>query len=130
MRLDLSSAHLLSDLGLANLGPHVSELALNGRNLTDRSFGLLGPHLIRLKLFEAPQITEEGFLKFFERNKHLNRLVLEGCPNLTDRVLAALQRHPLEQLWIFGPSQITDSGAAHLRSLPLRSLKLSIEIYR
>ena len=124
-KLDLSSAHQISDTGLLLLlhaCPNLSDLALNGRNLTSQGLKRIGPRLSHFKLFEGPNITEEAFLHFFQNSNHLRRLVLKDCPHLSDKVLSALQHHPLEQLWIHGESLITKEGAVCLKTPPLRSL--------
>jgi len=126
--LDISEARQISDRGLTILAkccPYLTELAVNGRNLTDRAFVALGPHITRLKLFEGIQITDEGFVKFLQNNKNLNRLAIYGCQQLTDRILIALKEHPVEQLWLFNAPLITDKGIADLVHTSIRSLVLT-----
>ena len=69
-------------------------------------------------------MTDEALMAIFKNNPHLGRLVLQGCINFTDKILEALQQHPIEQLWLIDAPRITDEGIAHIAQLPLRSLRL------
>lgn len=119
----------ISDLSLETLVtgcPNLSVLSLMGKHLTDRGMQALSQcrHLVRLKILQAANISEEALVCVLRNNPHLGHLVLQGCKNLSDRTLEALQAHPLELLWIFDAPQLTDEGISYLSSLPLRFLTL------
>jgi len=119
----------ISDLGLEKLVeacPNLSVLSLMGKNLTDRGMQPLSRcrHLVRLKILQADHISEDALIGVLRNNPHLGYLVLQGCKNLSDRTLAALQGHPLELLWIFDAPQLTDEGISYLSNLPIRFLTL------
>ena len=129
--IHLPDAHrLTTDRGvgqLARLAPHLLELSLNARNLTDlgiRAIGQSCHHLIRLKLYEAHQITDEALIFLFQNNPHLGRVVIDGCDHLTDLALLSLQNHPIELLWIFDAPRLTDRGINDLAHLSIRSLAI------
>lgn len=127
--LDISDADEITDAGIEHLArsPHLSVLSLNGQRLTDRGIETLARHcqqLTRFKLSRAHQMTDAALFALLHNNRHLGRLVIVGCTNLTDRFLQALQEHPLELLWLLDAPQITDEGVACLTRLPLRSLRL------
>ncbi len=127
--LNISDA-ALSDRGLeviARSCPNLSILSLQAKNLTDQSIEILSHScrkLVRLKILEADQISEEALLTLIQNNRELGHVTLQGCPRLTDRVLEALQHHPLELLWIFDAPLLTDEGVAYLAKLPIRFLTL------
>lgn len=111
---------------LVNGCPNLSIVSLLGKNLTDRGIKALSRcrHLVRLKIVQADNISEEALLGVLRNNPHLGHLVLQGCKNLSDRTLEALQAHPLELLWILDAPQLTDEGIAYLSNLPIRFLTL------
>lgn len=132
VQLDLSDARNISDQGWIKLTqscPGISELSLNGAQLTDEGLSKIGSRIgsrmLHFRLYDAKQITEKGLIQFLQQSPHLTRLVLDGCPNLTDDVLLALEHHPLEQLWILGSTRHTQTGEAFLKKLPIRSLVLN-----
>jgi len=120
----------ISDRGIEKIVrscPNLSVLSFNGKNLTDPGINALGHfcrHLVRLRILQADQISEEALIAVLKNNPHLGRLVLQGCPHLSDRVLEALQNHSLELLWIFDAPLLTDEGVAYLAKLPIRFLTL------
>jgi len=119
----------ISDLALEKLVsgcPNLSVLSLLGKNLTDRGIQALSQcrHLVRLKILQADNISEEALIGVLGNNPHLGHLVLQGCKNLSDRTLEALQAHPLELLWILDAPQLTDEGISYLTKLPIRFLTL------
>ncbi len=106
--------------------PNLSVLSLLGKNLTDRGIEALSRcrHLVRLKILQADNISEEALIGVLRNNPHLGHLVLQGCKNLSDRTLEALKAHPLELLWILDAPQLTDEGISYLSNLPIRFLTL------
>jgi arylsulfatase A-like enzyme len=127
--LDISDAEEITDAGIEQLArsPRLSVLSLNGQRLTDRGIEALARHcqqLTRFKLLKAHQLTDAAFFALLQNNRHLGRLVVEGCTHLTDQFLKALREHPLELLWLVDVPRITDEGVACLTQLPLRSLRL------
>jgi phosphoglycerol transferase MdoB-like AlkP superfamily enzyme len=119
----------ISDLGLEKLVracPNLSVLSLLGKNLTDRGMQALSQcrHLVRLKILQADHISEDALIGVLRNNPHLGHLVMQGCKNLSDRTLEALQAHPLELLWILDAPQLTDEGISYLSNLPIRFLTL------
>jgi arylsulfatase A-like enzyme len=119
----------ITDLSLEKLVtgcPNLSALSLLGKNLTDRGIEALSRcrHLVRLKILQADNISEEALIGVLRNNPHLGHLVLQGCKNLSDRTLEALKAHPLELLWILDAPQLTDEGIAYLSNLPIRFLTL------
>ncbi|HEY5235228.1 MAG TPA: sulfatase-like hydrolase/transferase, partial [Rhabdochlamydiaceae bacterium] len=119
----------ISDLGLEKLVsacPNLSILSLLGKNLTDRGMHALSGcrHLVRLKILQADNISEEALISVLRNNPHLGHLVLQGCKNLSDRTLEVLRGHPLELLWILDAPQLTDEGISYLSKLPIRFLTL------
>ena len=119
----------LSDLGLekiVNACPNLSVLSLQGKNLTDRGIQALSRlrHLVRLKILQMDNISEEVLVGVIKNNPHLGHLVLQGCKNVSDRTLEALQTHPLELLWIFDAPELTDEGMGYLAQLPIRFLTI------
>ena len=126
--LNISHAQI-SDSGLEKLVsscPNLTFLSLQGKKLTDRGMKALSKcrHLVRLKILEAEQISEEALIGVVNNNRHLGHLVVQGCQNLSDRFLEALQDHPLELLWILDAPLLTDAGVAYLAKLPIRFLTL------
>jgi hypothetical protein len=117
----------ISDEGIERIikcCPHALELSINGQNLTDHGIKIIGPHLTRFKIIGADHISDEAMIALLKNNRHLGRLVIEGCKKLTDKTLEALMHHPIEQLWLIDAPEITDEGVAYLSKLPLKSLKL------
>jgi phosphoglycerol transferase MdoB-like AlkP superfamily enzyme len=119
----------ISDQGLEKLVracPNLSVLSLQGKNLTNQGIQTLARcrHLVRLKILQADNASEDALIHILSNNPHLGHLVVQGCPTLTDRVLEALQAHPLELLWIFDAPLLTDAGIAYLGKLPIRFLTL------
>ncbi len=119
----------LSDLGLEKIVkvfPNLSILSLQGKNLTDRGIEALSQlrNLVRLKILQMDNISEEVLIGVLKNNPHLGHLVLQGCKNVSDRTLEALQTHPLELLWILDAPQLTDEGIGYLAKLPIRFLTL------
>ncbi len=119
----------ISDLALEKLVsgcPNLSVLSLLGINLTDRGIQALSRcrHLVRLKILQADNISEDALIGVLRNNPHLGHLVLQGCKNLSDRTLEALYAHPLELLWILDAPQLTDEGISYLSNLPIRFLTL------
>jgi phosphoglycerol transferase MdoB-like AlkP superfamily enzyme len=119
----------LSDHGLEKIVkacPNLSVLSLQGKNLTDRGIQALSHlrHLGRLKILQMDNISEEALIGVLKNNSHLGHLVLQGCKNVSDRTLEALQAHPLELLWILDAPELTDEGIAYLWKLPIRFLTL------
>ncbi|HEX2579868.1 MAG TPA: sulfatase-like hydrolase/transferase [Rhabdochlamydiaceae bacterium] len=132
-RAKLRTLHIseaaISDAGLekiVHLYPNLSIVSLLGKNLTDHGMRALGRccHLIRLKITEADNLSEEALISVLKNNPHLVQLVLQGCQNLSDRTLEALQGHPLELLWLFDAPRLTDAGIAYLSKLPIRFITL------
>ena len=97
--LNISDAPI-SDQGLKKLVstcPNLSVLSLQAKNLTDQGIHAMATccrHLVRLKILQAEQVSEEALLGVLKNNPHLGHLVVQGC-NLTDRFLEALAHHPL-----------------------------------
>ena len=126
--LDISHA-TIKDPAVENIiksCSNLSVLSLTGKNLTDRGIEALSclRHLVRLKIVDAENISEDVLMAVLKNNPHLGHLVLQGFKNLTNRTLEALQGHSLELLWILDAPQLTDEGIAYLSKLPIRFLTL------
>lgn len=142
IRVNLENCLLLTDRGiqaLARCCPDLEELCLKGvPEITQRGFEEIAQrcpqlrelvvevkgvsclpfvNLTRLKLFEADRITDEEMIAFCAKNPHLNRLVIHGSAQMTDRTLSALKALPLEQLWLYGAPRMTQAALSEFSSL-------------
>jgi arylsulfatase A-like enzyme len=96
-------------------------LSLHGKNIAHFDVG----NLLYLQIYGAETVSEESLISFLKKSPHLVRLSIYGAKEVTDRTLAILRDYPLEQLWLYGVSNLSDGA---LSKFNLRSLVVEKEL--
>lgn len=119
--LDLSDAVDVKAEKLVSYCPYVQDLSFNIKS----NIFLQMQNLVRLKLLNADEMTDDAMIFLLQRNPYLNSLMIYGCAKITDQILFFLKNLSLEILWFFDAPLFTDKGISYLEQLPLRSFALT-----